>query len=64
MFPQTTCHGILHKKQERGEDGRKSNDRSWKTYFAVLRGNQIVFYKDRKDAEMVRDLWCVRVVSL
>ena len=48
------CNGVLSKKQDRAESGRRSHDRSWKTYYAVLIASKIVFYKDRRDAIMVR----------
>ena len=31
-------------------DGRKANDRSWKTVYAVLKGKILYMYKDRKMA--------------
>ena len=51
---QGMCNGVLSKKQDRAGAGKRSHDRSWKTYYAVLISTKIVFYKDRRDAIMVR----------
>ncbi|KAL5474627.1 hypothetical protein EMCRGX_G026606 [Ephydatia muelleri] len=43
--------GILHRKNNLDEGGRKSANRSWKQYYAVLSDTQLHFYKDKKDVQ-------------
>ncbi|KAL5474631.1 hypothetical protein EMCRGX_G026611 [Ephydatia muelleri] len=43
--------GILHRKNDLDEGGRKSANRSWKQYYAVLSDTQLHFYKDKKDVQ-------------
>ena len=60
--------GLLQRKNELDEGGRKVTTiclvcimnnvsqaavRSWKPYYAILQGNQLYFYKDKKDAQAV-----------
>ena len=41
--------GLLQRKNELDEGGRKAAARSWKTYHTILIGPLLNFYKDRKD---------------
>ena len=41
--------GMLQRKNELDEGGRKAAARSWKTYHTVLIGPLLNFYKDKKD---------------
>ena len=47
----STVEGILQRKQELESGGRKAHARMWKTLYTVLRGNQLFFYRDKKDAQ-------------
>lgn len=54
-IPRTTHdtmnkEGMLQRKNELDEGGRKAVARSWKPYYTVLRGAQLLFYKDKKDS--------------
>ena len=37
-------------------DGRRAPDRSWRELWAVLRGDALSFYRDRKEVNQVRRL--------
>ena len=50
---QVACHGLLNKKQVSEGQGRKSSDRSWRTFYTVLVGTHMVFYKERREADAV-----------
>lgn len=52
-LPQIKCHGPLSKKLDLTESGKRSSDRSWKAHYAVLAGNKLIFYKDKRDAVVV-----------
>jgi hypothetical protein len=39
--------GMLSKKNDLDESGKKSNNRSWQTFFAQLKGEHISFYKSQ-----------------
>lgn len=41
--------GILQRKNELDEGGRKAITRSWRSYYTVLIGPLLNFYKERKD---------------
>ncbi|RDD43106.1 Spectrin beta chain, non-erythrocytic 1 [Trichoplax sp. H2] len=40
--------GTLHRKHETEAGGKKADKRSWDKYFVVLKGTNLIFYKDRK----------------
>jgi spectrin beta len=42
--------GILIRKHEMESAGKKSHARSWKSFYVVLKDNQLIFYKDERDA--------------
>ncbi len=50
---QIQCHGVLTKKQDLLDSGKRANDRNWRSYYAVLASNQISFYRDRREARLV-----------
>ena len=45
-----TIEGILQRKQELASSGRKVHARAWKTLYTVLRGNELSFYREKKDS--------------
>lgn len=45
-----TIEGILQRKQELTSGGRKVHARAWKTLYTVLRGNELSFYREKKDS--------------
>lgn len=45
------CEGILQRKQELEVGGRKSQTRAWKTYFTVMKGRQLLFFREKKDLQ-------------
>lgn len=47
----STIEGILQRKQELESGGRKAHARAWKTLYTVLRGHQLFFYREKKDAQ-------------
>ena len=49
-----TYHGKLERKVEKDESTKKS--RGWKTCYAVLKGEKLLFYKDQSEAETVSGL--------
>ncbi|XP_065894234.1 spectrin beta chain, non-erythrocytic 1-like isoform X3 [Dysidea avara] len=51
LYPGGDCdkEGMLQRKNDLDEGGRKAAMRSWRQYYAVLSGQQLYFYKDRKD---------------
>lgn len=46
--PPTTAEGFLDRKQEFMGGGRRSTVRTWKTYYTVLCGQLLCFFKDKK----------------
>ncbi len=46
-----TLEGMLYRKNELDEGGRKSAARSWRQYYTVLIGPLLNFYKDKKDLQ-------------
>ena len=34
--------------------GKKAQDKSWRNYYAVLVGTRVIFYRDKRDAVLVR----------
>ena len=53
---QIKCHGLLMKKLDLTESGKRAPDRSWKQHYSVLAGDKLLFYKDKKDALFVSSL--------
>ena len=47
----SAVEGILQRKQELEAGGRKAHARAWKTLYTVLRGQQLFFYREKKDAQ-------------
>lgn len=47
----STLEGILQRKQELESGGKRAHVRAWKTLYAVLRGHQLFFYREKKDAQ-------------
>ena len=47
----SAVEGILQRKQELESGGRKAHARAWKTLYTVLRGQQLFFYREKKDAQ-------------
>lgn len=47
----STVEGILQRKQELEAGGKKAHARAWKTLYTVLRGHQLFFYREKKDAQ-------------
>ena len=47
----STVEGILQRKQEFESGGKKAHARAWKTLYTVLRGYQLFFYREKKDAQ-------------
>ena len=47
----STVEGILQRKQALEPGGRKAHARAWKTLYTVLRGHQLFFYREKKDAQ-------------
>lgn len=47
----STVEGILQRKQELESGGKKAHARAWKTLYTVLRGHQLFFYREKKDAQ-------------
>ena len=47
----STIEGILQRKQEFETGGKKAHVRAWKTLYTVLRGHQLFFYREKKDAQ-------------
>ena len=50
-FSGPLCEGILQRKQELEVGGRKSQTRAWKTYFTVIKGHQLLFFREKKDLQ-------------
>lgn len=46
--PPTTAEGFLHRKQEIQSGGKRSTVRAWKSYYTVLCGQLLCFFKDKK----------------
>ena len=46
----STVEGILQRKQDLESGGKKAHARAWKTLYTVLRGHQLFFYREKKDA--------------
>ncbi|XP_070576983.1 spectrin beta chain, non-erythrocytic 5-like isoform X4 [Ptychodera flava] len=44
--------GILERKQDLGAAGKRSTHRSWKTFYTVLVGQMLCFFKDKKEFSM------------
>ena len=47
----SNVEGILQRKQELESGGKKAHARMWKTLYTVLRGHQLLFYREKKDAK-------------
>ena len=47
----STVEGILQRKQELESGGKKAHARAWKTLYTVLRGQQLFFYREKKNAQ-------------
>lgn len=47
-------HGPLNRKVEKDDMGKRAHDRSWRSCYAVAKGDKLYFYKDIADAEQVR----------
>lgn len=47
----STVEGILQRKQELESGGGRAHARMWKMLYTVLRGHQLFFYRDKKDAQ-------------
>ncbi|XP_054709348.1 spectrin beta chain-like [Uloborus diversus] len=45
--PPTTAEGFLDRKQELQTRGKRSTNRSWKTYYTVLCGQLLCFFKNQ-----------------
>ena len=43
--------GILQRKQELESGGKKAHARAWKTLYTVLRGHQLLFYREKKSVQ-------------
>ncbi|XP_076029013.1 spectrin beta chain, non-erythrocytic 5 kst isoform X3 [Oratosquilla oratoria] len=48
-LPPVEIHGYLERKQELQTGGKKATIRSWKTYYTVLCGQLLCFFKDEDD---------------
>ena len=46
--------GLLQRKNELDEGGRRAAMRSWRPYHTALIGPLLNFYKDKKDFQQVR----------
>lgn len=46
--PPTTAEGFLQRKQEILSGGKRSTSRTWKTFYTVLCGQLLCFFKDKK----------------
>ena len=55
---QVVCHGLLSKKLDRDESGKRSQNRSWRQFYVVLSAGKLFFYKDMKDAVLVSGRGC------
>ena len=47
-LPPLAMDGILERKQELQSGGKKATIRSWKSYYAVLYGQLLCFFKDKE----------------
>ena len=47
-LPPAELEGLLERKQELQAGGKKATIRSWKSYYAVLFGQLLCFFKDRE----------------
>ena len=47
-LPPVDLEGLLERKQELQAGGKKATIRSWKSYYAVLFGQLLCFFKDRE----------------
>ena len=47
----SVIEGILQRKQEFEPGAKKSPLRAWKTLYTVLRGHQLFFYREKKEAQ-------------
>ena len=48
QLPPVECEGFLDRKQELQSGGKKANTRSWKSYYTVLCGQLLCFFKDKE----------------
>jgi len=48
-MPPVTVAGFLERKQQVQSGGKRSTIRSWKTYYTVLSGQLLCFFKDEQD---------------
>jgi len=48
-MPPVTISGLLERKQQVQSGGKRSTIRSWKTYYTVLSGQLLCFFKDEHD---------------
>ncbi|KAL0275436.1 UNVERIFIED_CONTAM: hypothetical protein PYX00_003283 [Menopon gallinae] len=48
-LPPVEIHGLLDRKQELQSGGKKAPVRSWKTFYTVLCGQLLCFFKDQED---------------
>ena len=48
-MPPVTIAGFLERKQQVQSGGKRSTIRSWKTYYTVLSGQLLCFFKDEHD---------------
>lgn len=56
IFPNITLSGILERKQETEEGGKRAASRSWKLFFVILSGQSLVFFRDRQEMESGKEL--------
>ncbi|CAG2161762.1 unnamed protein product, partial [Oppiella nova] len=47
QLPPVECEGLLDRKQELQTGGKRATVRSWKTYYTVLCGQLLCFFKDK-----------------
>ncbi|CAG2101158.1 unnamed protein product [Medioppia subpectinata] len=47
QLPPVECEGLLERKQELQAGGKRATVRSWKTYYTVLCGQLLCFFKDK-----------------
>ena len=48
-MPPIMIDGFLERKQQNQSGGKRSTIRSWKTYYTVLSGQILCFFKDQND---------------
>ena len=48
-MPPVLIDGFLERKQQNQSGGKRSTIRSWKTYYTVLSGPILCFFKDEND---------------